>query len=439
MKDFIGPKGDAVLSKTISLPFIKKTFPTVELFCLISVFVFVFLGAMQFVSQVGEFFFISLVFMCLFVLLRGKIYIDVPFLITVMFCATYCTSVWSHVEFTPGTLVGVLLFYPGLYQFGRALYDHEKGKGLLFALLLTFAIGYYVGMMLNVVAALQIYGPEFQGYYIPKIWNHQEHYARTLLSIFIIPLTSFAYAFLIKRSRYQNWLTIILAVLTIVGATAATFYVSNRSFIIVEAALIVFIGFYLIFKIKNHIAKLSLCVVFAGILVVGVLTFQGIGPLGEWFASTHLGQRFLEGSDSGRWRIYELYFANFQNYPFGGLNELIKYAHNIVMDFYVFGGIVPFLCSTAFFIRLIVLFVKMMRRGLMKEPEWFFAFFTMMGMFFEGLFEPAFQANSYYFFIPFLTMAWLEGLMLDYRRLSIAEASFGRDPFPPKLKRLQME
>lgn len=410
-----------MLSKTVTLPFIKKSFPRLEIVCLIFIFITSFLGFFQFFGEMGTLFFASFVFMGIWVLLRRKIYFDIPFYITCIFSIFYFVVLCINGNFTTGWVVGALIQFPVLYQFGRALYDYENGKKLLFLFLLTSSIGLFTGMMLNIYSTIQEYGFEYADDVIIRFWNRNNIYSRTGLSLYLTPLFSLALGFLVKRNRYQNWLTITLAILIMIGATFATFYIGNRAFVLVEGILFIFVAFYVILKIKSFKMSVILSISFSAILIVGLLTFLGIGPLGEWFASTYIGSRFIGGGDSGRWSLYKLFFENFYKYPFGGLDKIIEYCHNLVLDFYTYGGIIPFICSTIFFIRYFVDYIRMFRLEMTSQTGWFLTFFTLLGMFLMGLFEPVYQANPYYMFFPFLAFVWMEGFMVKDYRLALAE------------------
>ena len=67
-----------------------------------------------------------------------------------------------------------------------------------------------------------------------------------------------------------------------------------------------------------------------------------------------INRLFSENIARGRPEILQEFFSKFYMYPFGGLSQNMsnQYAHNLLLDFYTFGGVIPFAIGAVFFVFL---------------------------------------------------------------------------------------
>lgn len=394
----------------ITLPF-KSEFKLLNDFLLAATILMSFFGAIDLVYRNGMFFLLACLCGLLWVILRGKIYIDAAFILTIVFSISYCVCDGINNGFASYYIGLALFLFPSLYQIGRALAEYEHGFNVVWLLTISTSTGFFLLAYLNVFEAISYEGLNF-GSGMRLFWLEGGVAPRTGLSIYIIPIIGLIFPILFLKSKYRKDWVVIASLLVLVFCIWASAKTGNRSIFVVLALAIAFWAVVIFFKIKKVAFRIIYCVVIAGLVALFVVSVLGYGPLGKWLSSLYIFERFISGgSNSSRIRLYVQFFQNFIYYPFGGLNKVLSsyYVHNMILDFYTYGGIVPFICAIAFFLNSLDRFVWMIQKGYLKDTKCICIVSVICMIYGMGLFEPVFQFGQYMLFIPYLFFAYIEG------------------------------
>lgn len=403
-----------MLCKDLTLPF-KSHFEAFNVLVLSLTIIFAGLGALNFLSLQGVFFLLSCFFGIIWVLLRGKIYIDVILIVTIIFAASYVICEGIHNGFSWNQVLAPLILFPSLYQIGRALADYGRGFSLVWIISVVITIGFFLHAFLIVYENITYEGFKFDDGYIHSFWDQGGLVSRTGLSLYIASALGLVIPIVILKNKYRKPYFVIPSILVFVFAIWATATIGNRALLAVIAILGVGWTVVLFLSFKSLISKAIFANIVFILIAILIISFMGYGPLGRWFSSTSVFERIISGgSDTERMSKYIQFIQNFIYYPFGGLNQSLGYVHNLYLDFYNFGGIIPFACATAFFIRSGNRLIWLKKNNYLKDIRYVCIVSTVIAMYTLGLFEPIFQANRFTMFIPFLFFSYVEGLSKNH-------------------------
>ena len=391
-----------MLHKEIKLPFSNKLerVPKVIFEILFYAIICVtFLGCMNLLSQQGLLMLLSIVLMGVFVFLKGKFILNIPFIGSLIFALFYCLGVFIFTDVGILSIIVSCAILPVLVQF---FYVFDDKKKLLLGLAGAYLTGFFASFILVVISTYWYQGPSFSGDAINSFWNKGDIITRTALSINEIGLFAVLLSSLFFESKYRRWFSVPLILFAVFLCLYVSLLVGNRSFVIAVFVLVYFIFICKFFSpnesrlwtaiiIIFHLILLSFCVIY-------VLYGSGKITLPENLLKIKIINRIFNENAQSRTYLVGEFFTIFYKHPFGGLtNELSnRYVHNVILDFYTFGGIIPFIVSTSFFVFLIIYLCRFVR---LTDTHSFFersvivcVVAAFMGL---GFVEPIYQANPH--------------------------------------------
>lgn len=333
-----------------------------------------------------------------YIIVNGKIIIDIRFCLATIFSFSYmlCCLLNNgfHLNF---------VFYPLLIlllqQFIFSLPTNVSERHLL-AMLFSSALGFFISFCLIILASIKHQGFLFNGGYLTTFWKNEEGgiMNRTGLSLYGVGALSFSFSLLFGTKKWKTMQSVTTSLLTIFFITAMSLVATNRSLVVVIILSVFGFGIGLILKSKSKtvstITIVTLCAAFAILFAV----FTGILKMPDSFYQIPIIRRFLSSdynSDSERLKLYKIFFTNFYKYPFGGLNNLTNFTHvhNIFLDIYTYGGLIPFVIFIMFVVDLFrMIFFISKKERICKQTLLLFISYIVF-TFGLGLFEPIYNAN----------------------------------------------
>lgn len=364
-------------------------------FFIYAIYLFSLLGCANIFGLQGEMLMISAFFMALSILLEGRMIIDKFSIGSIVFFTSYLLSFIINKAFTLNALFYTLYFII-LNQF---IYCFSRKKSVIFHLVLSISIGLFISSLFIVIATIWNQGFQFDGMNLNFFWttNNDVFVSRTGLSLYGINLVAICSVLLIFKNKYKTRYTVPLFLFVILFTLVAGSVAGNRSLIVAYFILYFFIILFFLWNKSKKALNIFLAVVFVCVLLFFLFLFQII-PIPDFLMKITIIKRFFDSnynSNSERFQIIVNFFNQFYKYPFGGMYNIdgFTYVHNIFLDFYAFGGIIPFLFSSFFFIdyiRRIIGIIKIKIYSLLSLLV-IFTFVAIVGL---GLFEPIFQANQ---------------------------------------------
>ena len=271
-------------------------------------------------------------------------------ILLLFFSFSYFIFYWYHF----GADITVLLkylFFPWMsYMVGATFIRNSERKSAL--LVLTFAIagGLFFHGTLNVIFYRLFHRVDESYVRLAYDFWRQDYISVTNHGLlFLIPIgVSIGMLFSKKRS----W--IVIACLILAVSTYSAVLLAYRTFFVIMGMVIIGGGCYLLFsstmpsrkKIKIILAALLT------ILICIVVWRLNIADIRRLVQSSRLYRRMTQGdiiNAGGRVNIWQSFFENWFQYPFGGekiaLYKNHSYVHNFWLDIYRVAGLVPFAFS----------------------------------------------------------------------------------------------
>ena len=388
-----------MLSKSVTLPF-SKTFekipPLVFTILFWSIVGFIFLGCANFFGLQGVFILVAMALMAIYTFLKSKVIVSWPLILSSVFALAYSVSIFVYDRSSVFSALLYSVIFPVLILFFDA--NENKRKVLI------WVGGAYIGGLLLSFALISLstywhQGLSFNGDVMNAFWTHTL-VARTGISLYEISAIGAGLAILMFSNRFRRWYTIPLIILSLLACFYISIMVGNRSFIV---ALFVLVYAILVFKIlqPGKATFWIICIAIYSILFVSFfllyfLYHQGLITIPDALMRIRLINRlFSENIFKGRPELLKEFFSSFYLYPFGGLyNHMsLKYTHNLLLDFYTFGGVIPFVIAALTFVYLIIYFIRFTKipsHSTFEKALITCVTFAILGL---GLIEPIYQAN----------------------------------------------
>ena len=389
-----------MLQKVIELPYAKylekKLPPNIfkGLFALILIYSF--LGTMNFLSYQGAFIIVSAGLMLAYILLKGKITINIPLILVILFVISYVIPIYIFA--TP--LFQSNLLYSGILILLIEMFEcFPDKKKFVIRMTGSYVLGLFSAFILIIIRTYWEQGASFDGDALTSMWTG-EMIARTGISLYEIAIVGSSFAVLFTKNEFRKWYTIPLLVLAIVGCSYITAKVGNRSFILAITILLLAMFIFNIFVSKKKIlwgilTGITFTLLVGGIVVINLYQ-KGYLPILDSLKNIKIIARILETDfDGGRIKLWSDFFKDFYKYPFGGLILTLDrpYVHNIFLDFYAYSGAIPFLLFLGFFVFLLIYLFRYSNRSdksLFKKNLLFSIVFAIISL---SMIEPMYQAN----------------------------------------------
>ena len=256
--------------------------------------------------------------------------------------------------------IGVLL--PVGYCIGSSI----KSKNIdSIILLMAFSMDAHI--ILNLLYEIIKYGSVFHSSAIHfDVWSGMQ----TSSTGVMINSTGFlgCIYYLIFKSNSQNR---IMGIILLAINTIYDLIMGGRTFIIILIIGIIS-GFFIdtIYSsgIKSALRKTIMMIsIIMFVIFLGYIILQKSSSVKSFFMDTYFYKRFFRENSyeniitTGRLQIRDVYLSNMWKYPFGGRklwNVANQYAHELYLDIYDIGGIIPYLCIIFFVIQTIINLIK---------------------------------------------------------------------------------
>ena len=362
-----------------------RDFLTLEFFVL-------FLCSIEFLSK-----FYSLIILLFFVVWMKGYLKDFPlqnknFIYIVLFILSYLVFAYKDV---PIIIVPVWLLS---YIIGYGLSNNSRR---FFETWFLIAFGIALHSFLIFYININQFGVDAMGNRIMRdIWGGELMRGATALACSFLLGSSIVVSFFNYQKR--RLLPILFLVFILYGAFFNSVSTASRSSL-VYPALIMAISYFPLVEKKNRMRYLSL-----GLLIIAFVAVLYIGDafgIRSFFENQYLYERFSEKEGGGivenqRLDLWKYFFAHIDQYMFGGGTFSITgdrdYVHNIILDTFAIGGIVP----SFFLLLLIISFIKSGIRFYKKSDEIYFLS-LILGLIFGFLLifmtEPIIQAANWFF------------------------------------------
>ena len=390
-----------MLQKVIELPYAKylekKLPPNIfkGLFALILIYSF--LGTMNFLSYQGAFIIVSAGLMLAYILLKGRVTINIPTILVIIFVISYVVPIYV---FTKPLFESNLLYSGILILFIQLFECFPDKKKFVIGMTGSYVLGLFAAFILIVIRTYWEQGASFDGDALTSMWTG-EMVARTGLSLYGISAIGISFAILFTKNRFRKWYIIPLLVFVIVGCSFVSIKVGNRSFILTIAVLLLSMFIFNLCVSQKKVlwgilSGVTLTGLVGGITVI-VLYQKGYLPFLDSLKNIKIIARILETDfDGGRIKLWSDFFKDFYKYPFGGLILTLDrpYVHNIFLDFYAYAGAIPFLLFLGFLVFLLIYLFKYSKRSdksLFEKNLLFSIIFAIISL---SMIEPMYQANS---------------------------------------------
>jgi hypothetical protein len=366
-----------------------------------------FLGCTNIFSLQGYLITAALVIAFFSFFINKQFVLDKSFFFLCFFCLSYYLSILFWNGFKINDIVYYLFGPLVAYQIGQNSIHTYNSKPFILITIFSMALGFFTSAVTSIITTVYQQGILFDGGYLITAWPYQI-YLRTGLSLYLLSFSSLCFPLILVKNDLRKWYSLPLFVLAIVFAVWSSSVAGNRSFILVIAGIVLFFCINAIIKFKKFylLALFSFVIVLP--LIVVFLFYANIIAPPEWLLNINVIKRFLSGgSDISRSDLYIEFFENCYKYPFGGMNKILTYVHNVWLDVYNYGGLIPFVLETIIIVDYII---KMRRYSISVPPSSFtkICLITLsLGIAFLSLFEPLVQANIFVLFPLFIIYGYI--------------------------------
>lgn len=355
-----------------------------------------FLGCMNLFGRQGIFVLVGVVLMLTYVFLKAKISLNLPFLLSLIFAISYSVTVFvfDRTYVLSATLYSFLI--PALILFFGA---YENKKKFTLWMSASCILGLLTAFFLIVLSTYWHQELIINHDVFNDIWNNQT-IARTGISLYEIAFVAFLIATLFCVNKYRTWYTLPLILFFIIACSLFSIVAGNRSFLIVM--IFVFFAILILKSFSNEHDKFwtTILILFifsinALVLIYFLVQNKTIVLPDNLMKIKIIARIFTGDLTTGRTKIWAEFFTKFYKYPFGGLvNDMEQYAHNIFLDIYLMGGVIPFLIFTTFIVFLIIYLSYFLRLDTHSLYEKSVIVCIIVGILGIGMIEPIYIANQ---------------------------------------------
>lgn len=292
----------------------------------------------------------------------GSIPIDTNFLVLVLFATTYSLIAGGGL----GQAV-IAFLIPAGYLVGLLFVRERLDSGVQFRrLILALAAGMTAHGVLNAASNLRLYGLSPTDRSPLDIWTG-DFLTPTLQATLFVPLVGFAYYGLFVRQRHRALIGIVTSVAL---GIAGLYSLSTASRTIFLVAAITFGACFLAsLGLVSHTRLPVLTLTAAGATFVAYYLYSSPAfPLRSLFEQSALNDRLAQSdattlAEDPRFVRWSYAADHFWEYPSGGLNfrGKIGYIHNMWLDAYDVGGVLPFLALIGFTLSSLILLARLVR------------------------------------------------------------------------------
>lgn len=306
-----------------------------------------------------------------------------------------------------GDIAGNLVYYlvaPSIMcVYGHDLINDDSSESLESDFLwyvYIVSLGFFLHSVISVVLSAKGGIFQYNAEYIKDVWSGRM-ISRTIMGMYMVPSVCVSIPMFFRVEGKHQILQKVLAVIVVVSALITSIYVGNRALLIISGMLLI-ISFIVALRFtKKKIRLIGFAILF--LIVVTCLFGSNVLKLEVLVGNSFLAKRSMDIKSDGRFEVYKLVIQNFDNYLLGWLSSggyiegtSLKWAHNVWVDVFIYGGVVPFLLFMNYSLRVMRDAVAVLKNKFLKTTTKVTVIALLIGIFLNWAVEPVLQSNPYF-------------------------------------------
>lgn len=303
-----------------------------------------------------------------------------------------------------GDIAGNLVYYliaPSIMCiYGNDLISEDTAESDFLWYVCMVSLGFFLHAVISVVLSAKGGVFQYNAEYIKDVWTGRM-ISRTIMGMYMVPIVCVSIPMLFRVEGKRLLLQKLLAVTVVVSALVTSIYVGNRALLIISGILLVMSFVVALRFTKKKIRLLGLGLLF--LLVVTILIGSNVVNLELFVGKSFLAKRSMDIRSDGRFEVYKLVIRNFDNYLFGWMSSggyiegtSLKWAHNVWVDIYIYGGVISFVLFFNYSLRVIRDTISVSKNRLLKTTTKVTVIALLIGIFLNWAIEPVLQSNPYF-------------------------------------------
>lgn len=353
-----------------------------------------------------------------------EIRITSGFICTLSFSILFYIFVLINHGFSFNEMIYYLFGPIGLFIAANDFMHTFKNKErAIYTVLLTVGFGFVMHATLNMINCFLKFGFSAYDRVAPDIWTGTNVAATGIGLLFPIAY-SFLLPVLLIKSDKKRWYEYVIVIFTFVASIYTSFILANRTmlFIIIINFFVCLIAIAITEKKKRKFIIPILAISLIALVVFYFIIKNDTFNISNTLSKIPLFDRIFKDYEgnvfySSRFSIYKIFFSKWLNYPFGGEKIpliISRYCHNVWLDIYYIGGVLPFVA----FIILTISMTRLVIHICVLSKDKFFRISTIslfISMFLLYMVETVIQGNVYVFLISFLFYGLIDNIVFDYK------------------------
>ena len=320
---------------------------------------------------------------------------------------TVSAFVASLLFFDTTTIIKSFTYFMSFFAAYRGYYSSENKESYLYRTVWAATLGFFVHLLilyfLNFVILEHAEGERF----MIDIWTGEIIMVTLVGLVAAVPIAFSFYCIFLSR----RLLTTLLGIVFVVVAFLINVDTATRTPFVIFAIVYAYL-FFELYKSSEKRTKVLLLIVFAIILLVGIIEFL------PYFETTAIGARYEEdGMESSRSQLLVDYFNLMFEYPFGGgFGEKIiqKQAHNFIQEGYDLFGMFFFLSLIIITFQIVVRAIQL-HRITKKDNCTYLLLLLYLALLLQSSTEPVIQGYPQLLWFLFVIDGFAVPYIQDYR------------------------
>lgn len=303
-----------------------------------------------------------------------------------------------------GDIAGNLVYYlvaPSIMcVYGHDLISEDAAESDFLWYAYMVSLGFFLHAVISVVLSVKGGVFQYNAEYIKDVWTGRM-ISRTIMGMYMVPIVCVSIPMLFRVEGKRLLLQKLLAVTVVVSALVTSIYVGNRALLIISGILLVMSFVVALLFTKKKIRLLGVGLLF--LLVVTILIGSNVVNLELFVGKSFLAKRSMDIKSDGRFEVYKLVIRNFDNYLFGWMSSggyiegtSLKWAHNVWVDIFIYGGVIPFVLFFNYSLRVIRDTITVSKNRFLKTTTKVTVIALLIGIFLNWAIEPVLQSNPYF-------------------------------------------
>lgn len=317
----------------------------------------------------------------------------------------------------PGNLVYYLIAPSTMCIFGYELISKDTAESDFLWYVYIVSLGFFLHAIISIVLSAKSGVFQYNAEHVRDVWTGRM-ISRTIMGMYMMPIVCVSIPMLFRVEGKKLLLQRLLAITAVVSSLLASIYVGNRALLIISGILLMasLVMTFRFTKNKNRLLVFSL----VSLLILIILTGSNVVNLEHFVSTSFLSKRSKDIESDARFEVYKLVIQNFGNYLFGWLSSgghikgtTLKWAHNVWLDIYTYGGLIPFVFFFNYSLRVIRDTISVLKNRFLKITTKVTAIALLIGIFLNWAIEPVLQSNPYFLSACCMIFGMYTSLKLD--------------------------